>query len=160
MYTGTSTCNTVVVGSRAAVRSVLETVTIIGFDESETVRGYHRGYRQIVVNESRTLQDMGYQVMNGTGWNVAEPTMFWEYNPIWDHETKVLTIEGFRMFRDMIELCFEPSWSGHHTILLYPCVLLAVGLSYGKGTLFPRTTSVGSMTISNIDLRKTTRVTL
>jgi hypothetical protein len=113
--TGTS-CNTLVVGSRAVVRSVLETVTIIGFDESQRVRGYHWGYRQIVVNESRALQDMGYQVRNGTGWNIAEPSgKVYGYNPIWDPETMILTIEGENIFRDIIELCFEPSWSGHNT---------------------------------------------
>jgi len=116
IYTGTSSCNTVVVGSRTAVRSALKTVTISGFDDIDIMRAYHWGYRQIVVNESRTLQDMGYQVRNGKGWNVAEPTdRPYGYNPIWNHATRILTIEGNDMFRDIIELCFEPSWSGYNT---------------------------------------------
>jgi hypothetical protein len=116
VHTDASFCNTLVVGSRAAARSVLETVTIIGFDESQDVRGYNWGYRQIVVQESKSLQEIGYQVKNGTGWNIAEPKgRVYGYNPIWDTETRTLSIEGIDMFRDIIELCLEPSWSGHNT---------------------------------------------
>jgi hypothetical protein len=114
--TDASFCNTLVVGSRAAAMSVVETITIIGFDESQDVRGYNWGYRQIVVQESKSLQEIGYQVKNGTGWNIGEPKgRVYEYNPIWDTETRILSIEGINMFRDIIELCFEPGWSGHNT---------------------------------------------
>jgi hypothetical protein len=116
IYTGRSFCNTVVVGSRTAVKSVLKTVTITGFDDIDRVRARHLGYRQIVVQESKSLQEIGYQVKNGTGWNIAEPKgRVYGYNPIWDTETRILSIEGIDMFRDIIELCFEPWWSGHNT---------------------------------------------
>ncbi|KAF1958443.1 HET-domain-containing protein [Byssothecium circinans] len=114
--TSRSNYNTLVVGSRAVVRSVLKPLTIIGMDENKRIRGYQyrRSYRQIVVNECRALQGFGYQVKSGTAWNIAERTRR-RCVTTWDPKAKILTIEGDVMFRDIIELCFEPSWSRQNT---------------------------------------------
>ena len=111
IYRDRSFYSTVVVGSRAAVRSVPQTVTITGFDESRTVRDLYRGYWQFVINQSSALQDIGYHVRNGTGWSAVQ----WRergfgYNPTWDAEAMVLTIdrEETMMLAELIEFCFEP----------------------------------------------------
>jgi hypothetical protein len=108
-YTFGAYYHTVVVGSRAAARSVLKTVTITGFEEGQKLRDWRLGYRQFVVNESRALNNVGYQVRSGTAWDIAD----WRssesrYNPIWDPGAMILTIEGEARFRDIIEFCFEP----------------------------------------------------
>jgi hypothetical protein len=117
---GPSYCGTLAVGSRAAASSVLETVTIVESDASKTLRRSRLYYEQIVVNKSGALQNMGYQVRNATGWYMDQSLIPWEYKSIWDPQTMVLSIEKepkeFRnRFRDNVELCFEPLWSGHNT---------------------------------------------
>jgi hypothetical protein len=138
---GTFYYNTLVVGSRAASRSSLKTLTIARFDESGRKRGRYfshpLSYRQIVVNESVALRDMGYHVKNGTGWNIAQST--WNpYNPTWNPKSMILTIEGRNIFRDLLEFCFEPSWTRQDTAFtVFMCTISSRAIAR-EGKFFSR----------------------
>jgi hypothetical protein len=108
--------STVVIGPRAAATSVIKTATITGFEDTRGVRGLKQGSRQILINQSVAFGDLGYRVKNCTAWNIAEMNeSFYRYNPVWDAEAMVLTIEGRERDRDIIECCFETLSDGQDT---------------------------------------------
>jgi hypothetical protein len=112
--------NTLVVGSRSAVRSKLETITISRHIERNGLRGNHQGYRQIVVNEGRTLQSLQYKIHSGTAWFYTKyGRTLEEYEPVWYPETKILIIEGENMTRDIMEFCFMRSQSDHSPFTIF-----------------------------------------
>ena len=122
-------CNTVVVGPRAAAQSVLEAVTIVRDSESQAKRNLYWGYRQIFVNVSQTLREMGYSVTGGTRNNLGGVWSFQDDKPVWDPATTLFTVKGKYGSQDLLCFCFES-----HT-----------GNPSAKFTIFMRTTTQRAM---------------
>jgi hypothetical protein len=102
--------STIVIGPRAAAKSVLQKVTIARSDESQGVRNSALRLRQVCINESSAFRATNYRVKSGTAWNIAEPeTPGYGYNQVWDPLSKVLTIEEEKSARYLAEFCFESS---------------------------------------------------
>ncbi|KAG9184990.1 hypothetical protein G6011_11820 [Alternaria panax] len=103
-----SSYNTVVVGARTAARAVVASVTITGFHESQTTRGFNRYYRQILINESSTILSLGCHFKSGTAWNIAKRSgLVYIANSIWDSKTMIHTIAGDAACQDIMEFSFE-----------------------------------------------------
>jgi hypothetical protein len=104
-----SSCHTVTLGSRVAVRSTVEAITITRFDGGLRARDSYESYRQIVVNDDG-LQTLGYHVEGCTAWTV-EILKPWSSIGSWDARTKILTVTGHEDPSEIIGVYFEPSLS-------------------------------------------------
>jgi hypothetical protein len=100
--------STIVIGPRAAAKSVLQKVTIARSDESQGARNSALRLRQVCINESNAFRATNYRVKSGTAWNIAFPsTPGFGYNQVWDPHSMVLTIEEEKSTRYLAEFCFE-----------------------------------------------------
>jgi hypothetical protein len=121
--------DTLVIGSRGTVGSSLQTVTITESDKSYRFQGPTRGYqsprsyRQILINESKTLQNIGYHVKSGTAWKaIWHGELMHDSNTIWDSDQMVLTTEYRKSFQDLIGFCFElPSSENARKFTVFVC---------------------------------------
>ncbi|CAN9217397.1 unnamed protein product [Alternaria alternata] len=121
--------DTLVIGSRGTVGSALQTVTITESDKSYRFQGptggyqSSRSYRQILINESKTLQNIGYHVKSGTAWKtIWHGELMHDSNTIWDSDQMVLTTEYRKSFQDLIGFCFElPSSENARKFTVFVC---------------------------------------
>jgi hypothetical protein len=104
-----TSATTLVVGPRAAVRSVPSKIIIsrCGLDDAESVR-FNFGNQQVIVNEPRNLQETGYRVKNVTRLNITQQNgNVVEDDPEWNPETLTLTMKNGWSYKHMVEFCFE-----------------------------------------------------
>jgi hypothetical protein len=99
---------TLVVGPRAAVKSVPGTIIISRYGSEDWETEYHSGDQQFIVNESKTLQELGYRIKFVTRFNITQ----WNgevhgCDLIWSPETRVLTMEDHYTRGELIEFGFE-----------------------------------------------------
>ena len=106
---GSSKFHTLVVGSRAAAHAITENVTIAKDDGQKRAYEHYDDFSQVIVSESKALQDAGYHVVNGTGF-IEDRGLY--YTPSWDPVTMSLTRDGVLESEEMLIFTFESQWSG------------------------------------------------
>lgn len=99
---------TIIVGPRAAVKSVPCTIIVPRHGDNTRMRGYFRGHQQIIINESKGPQEGGYQTRNWDRSNITgRDGEVMRAESTWNPETLVLALENHQHFRSLIQVCFE-----------------------------------------------------
>jgi hypothetical protein len=108
--------NTLIVGPRAAVRSVPCTIIIPRYRLVETEgERFFLGYQEVILNEARVLQRRGYRVKNVTRLNIMrQDGDVYEHEPNWNPEALTLTTHNGLTDGYMVEFCFEQLRSEHN----------------------------------------------
>ncbi|KAH7070227.1 heterokaryon incompatibility protein-domain-containing protein [Paraphoma chrysanthemicola] len=104
---------TIVVGPRAAVKSITRTVIISRYGRDDiTLENFFRGHLQIIVDASRSLQEMGFRIKSGTESDIWPRNRVADgHDSVWDSETQILTMERRSGSSAMVEFRFESPWT-------------------------------------------------
>ncbi|KAH0547710.1 hypothetical protein FGG08_000199 [Glutinoglossum americanum] len=98
---------TVLVGARVAAQAAPTKVTIIQHSESRDVREFIFGFRQVIINESNTIRDVGYHVSTASALDMLGARWGDSYYAKWNSKAKVLTVSGAHNTRDLLDFRFE-----------------------------------------------------
>jgi heterokaryon incompatibility protein (HET) len=116
---GSRSWRTGLVGPRGAAQAVRTKITIVEEDEMLSVGDVR--FRKVIVNESRSLLDLGYRVLTASATNVMGKFQARPYEVKWDSKAKILTVNDIKVTEDLLIITFQSLQScidPHFTVLI------------------------------------------